>query len=616
MCRIVGIVDFNGSLKEVLEERLISMRDSLAHGGPDDAGIYTDKENGIALGHRRLSIIDTSPAGHQPMSNHDQTIWITYNGEIYNFQELRNELVSSGYSFKSRTDTEVLIHGYEYWGIETLLSKLQGMFAFAIYDKRENDFRLTLARDRFGIKPLYYFYDKKRFIFASEVNGVMKSGLVTDKKNLNSLIYFLQMGSVPEPLTTVENVFSLPAGHYMTISKTETNIKKHWDLLDFYKNSSTDSLENTINKGREYFLRACKLHLVSDVPVGVFLSGGLDSSSLVSVCSKLIEKKLTTISINFDEPDFNEGQYARLVAERFKTEHHEIILKSSDFINQADNIFLAMDQPTIDGVNTYFISHAAKSLELKVVLSGIGGDEVFLGYKHYRNTCRIKLLQKTLALLPNRLRRLYLDSLLSLCNITGFNRLSKLEYLKNPSDTNSYFLYRGLFTPGQIQKILGISKKELNATDEIFSDYKFNSLIECFNYLDFHHYLQDQILKDTDFMSMSCGVEVRVPFLDHKLVEYITGVKPSLKLSSNTNKFLLTEIVKDLPLEIIHRSKMGFVFPFEKWIKKEWGNLKLNSIRDIVSDKIFFNDLSTNFSNGKVHWSRVWGLFVLEKFLR
>ena len=310
MCRIVGIADFNKSLSSEIEPIVISMRDSLSHGGPDDAGVYIDKENGIALGHRRLSIIDLSSAGHQPMSNHDRTIWITYNGEIYNFQELRNELTVLGYSFKSKTDTEVLVYGYEKWGIDELLKKLRGMFAFAIYDKRgSTGFRLILARDRFGIKPLYYYKDKDRLIFASEVKGIMRSMLVPDEKNMEALVCFLQLGSVPSPLTTIRKVFSLPSGCYMDVREGVIDIKKYYDIEDYINNSGDKNklydYNEILSKTKSLLSESVRSHLISDVPIGIFLSGGLDSSSLVALASHNSGAQITTLSVIFEEEDFN-----------------------------------------------------------------------------------------------------------------------------------------------------------------------------------------------------------------------------------------------------------------------------------------------------------------------
>ena len=615
MCRIVGIADFKRSLGSELEPLVIKMRDSLSHGGPDDAGIYVDKENGVALGHRRLSIIDLTSCGHQPMSNQKKTLWITYNGEIYNFQKLKEELVKVGYEFKSKTDTEVILYGYEEWGIEGLLTRLRGMFAFAIYDCRQgiNDFKLILAKDRFGIKPLYYYHDKERgrFIFASEMKAIIKSQLVPNEKNVEAMVRFLQLGSVPVPLTTVKNVYSLPSGHYMTVDKGGASLKQYWNLSNYFnKSSKTVSFDEALSSTRTLLEESVKLHLISDVPLGVFLSGGIDSSSLVALASKYRDKPLTTLSIIFNEPEYNEAQYMRLMAKKYKTDHREVLLQNKDFLNELPKIFSCMDEPTIDGVNTYFISKAAKEAGLTVVLSGVGGDEVFLGYKHFKLAknleCPIKFINK----LPALIRKIPIKLLTQ--------NLSKISYFEDPSPQNSYLAFRGLFTPVQIQDLLGISEADFQSYGEPFQSLNGsipNSLVDSFDFLDFEHYLQDQILKDTDFMSMAHSIELRVPYLDHFLVEYVVGLQSNLKLHNGVNKSLLVKALgDDLPGEIWNRPKMGFIFPFDRWIKDNCKELMDISLNNDTFNRGFQEKMWNNFKCSKIHWSREWGLVVASKF--
>ncbi len=621
MCRIVGIVDFKGNLKDSIESITVNMRDSLTHGGPDDAGIYLNKEAGIALGHRRLSIIDTSSAGHQPMSNKDQTIWITYNGEIYNFLELRKELIECGYEFKSRTDTEVIIYGYEAWGIEELLFRLRGMFAFAIFDYRQKDLNLILAKDRFGIKPLYYYKDSEKFLFSSEVKAFLKSKLIPNEINLESIVRFLQLGSIPAPLTTIKDVYSLPASHYMVITKDGYSMKQYWDLYNFFGNQRDQNkfqpTNEIINKTHDLLTESVNLHLISDVPLGVFLSGGIDSSAIVSLASKFT-KKLNTLSVIFEETEYSEARYAKLVAEQYDTNHHEILVKSKDFYEELPNIFNAMDQPTIDGVNTYFISKAAKEVGLTVVLSGIGGDEVFLGYKYFRQAKNIEAGMKLMRLFPNMFR----NNIVALTTLVGSiftgKNLEKLSYLKKPTDVNSYLLFRGLFTPKEIQNLLEISENEINsfgAPLKLSNGKVSTSLLESLDILDFKHYLQNQILKDTDFMSMWHAVEVRVPFLDHTLVEYVFNLPNHLKLQSNVNKpLIVNSLGNDLPKELWDRPKMGFTFPFEHWIKDNCNELMEISLNNDNLNRGFQEKMWNNFKEGKAHWSRVWGLIAAKKF--
>ena len=624
MCRIVGIADFNRSLGPEIEPIVISMRDSLSHGGPDDAGVYTDKENGIALGHRRLSIIDLSSAGHQPMSNQDNTIWITYNGEIYNFQELRNELTVLGYSFKSKTDTEVLIYGYEKWGIGILLKKLQGMFAFAIYDKRGNaGYRLILARDRFGIKPLYYYKDKDRLIFASEVKGIMKSMLVPDEKSTEALVCFLQLGSIPSPLTTIRKIFSLPSGNYMDVREGVIDIKKYYDIGDYINNSvnkdKSYNYSEILSKTKSLLSESVKGHLISDVQTGIFLSGGLDSSSLVALASHCSDIPITTLSVIFEEEDFNEAQYAKLVAEKFKTDHKEVLLRKKDFFDEIPQILRIMDQPTIDGINTYFISKAAKETGLKVVLSGVGADEIFLGYAHFKRAMFLDKNMRMISKISPLMRGELINNILLVSKFFGYKGAEKLSYVNDLTNENSYLLFRGLFTPSQIQELLDINQKQYSEILEnslLCSGLSNGKLINTFNKLEFKHYLQNQILKDSDCMSMSNSIELRVPYLDHLLVEYVVGLPAELKLNNNMNKPLLVNMMSDyVPSEILKRKKMGFTFPLNEWIHNESDYFLSNCLKQKYFEPKAVKKNWKEFNNDQLHWSRVWALVIANQWM-
>ncbi|MBI3308909.1 MAG: asparagine synthase (glutamine-hydrolyzing), partial [Candidatus Melainabacteria bacterium] len=357
MCRIAGVIDFKNSLGKKLEEVTISMRDSMVYGGPDDAGLFMSNNKKVAFGNRRLSIIDLSSNGHQPMSNKTKTIWITYNGEIYNFRELRKELQQEGCTFLSGSDTEVIVNGYEQWGIEKLISKLRGMFAFAIYDERDviNGHKLYLVRDRFGIKPLYYYHSDKYLIFASEVKAIAGCGLISQEENIDAMVKFLQLGSIPVPLTTIKNVYSIPASHYLELKNENITIKRYWNISQVFK-SSTNNMKygDVVELIKSTLDKVMQLHLISDAPLGVFLSGGLDSSALCAIASKYQQNPLVTLSLVFEENSFSEAKYSRLVAKKFNTNHNEITLTEKDFMDEIPSIISAMDQPTVDGVNTYF----------------------------------------------------------------------------------------------------------------------------------------------------------------------------------------------------------------------------------------------------------------------
>lgn len=628
MCRIAGLFDFKGSLRNELENIVIRMRDSMVHGGPDDSGLFINQTRSLCLGHRRLSIIDISALGHQPMSNNAKNIWITYNGEIYNFNQLRQELISLGYDFKSKTDTEVIIYGYEKWGIEGLLRKLRGMFAFVIYDERNEFPKLIFARDRFGIKPLYYYKDSEKVLFASEVRAILNSTIVPNEKNEEAFIRFLQLGSVPSPLTTIKNIYSLPAGHYIELSEKGFFIKQYWDLLNSFNNNLPIRSYTVQNDRRKIvenisliLKESIKLHLISDVPLGVFLSGGIDSSCLVSLASRTLQKPVTTLSVTFEEEEYNEAKYARLVAQKYETDHREVLIKKNDFINELPQIFNAMDQPTIDGVNTYFISKAAKEAGLTVVLSGAGGDEVFLGYRHYRTAGLLKNYLNILKFLPGLLRK----KILNLSVIAGISLgkpgIEKIEYLNEPTAKNAYNLFRGLFTKKQIKKLTGTSLELAgykNGNDVFDRNDLFecsSSLINSFDYFDFNHYLQNQILKDTDFMSMYNSIEIRVPFLDHFLVEQVLNLSPDLKLGGNINKSLLVDSIGEkLPNEVVYRKKKGFTFPISSWLKSESEYFRHSCLSNTFLEPKIVNSLWESFMEEKIHWSRIWALVVYNQF--
>jgi len=656
MCGIAGIVKLHGPIttEDVVAVRV--MLDTQVHRGPDGEGLVVlgavSQELGVrseelvgrnteycsfltahsslsaVLGHRRLSIIDLSDAGRQPMSNADRTMWVTYNGEIYNFRELREELGQNGYRFASQTDTEVLVYGYEEWGIEGLLSRLRGMFAFAVYDsgtksskstRTTAEARLILAKDRFGIKPLYYYHDGNRLLFASEVRPLRRSGLVPDELSLEAFVRYLQLGSVPVPLTTVKNLFALPAGHYLTVSPQEVKLKEYWNLANCMRQADSvpanADRSGTLPQIQSLLEEAVQSHLISDVPLGVFLSGGIDSSALVALTSRARNQAVQTVSVVFDEQEYNEASYAHMVAERYHTDHHEIRLRSSDWLAALPKIYAAMDQPTVDGINTYFVAQAAKQAGLTVVLSGIGGDEVFLGYGHLKHSISFECQRRLLAYLPQALRRRVLTASARAGGLVGRMGFEKLGYLENPTFENTYLLFRGLFTPQQTQALLGMSTKELHAYGPMVQSSNGEQLevwSKAAPWFEFTYYLQSQLLKDADCMSMAHSIETRVPFLDHRLVAYVMGLPHAWKIDSRVNKPLLVHALKgSLPQSVWQRSKMGFSFPFADWMKQQADTFAEDGFGHELLNKAATKDIWRKFREGRLHWSRPWALAVL-----
>jgi len=611
MCGIAGIYHFK-FFSPPYTEVLYKMLKVLSHRGPDDRGVYFSADKRLGLGHCRLSIIDLSSLGHQPMSNLSQTIWLAHNGEIYNYQQLRNELKEAGYSFVSCADTEVIIYGYQHWGIEGLLKRLKGMFAFALYDCQSKPCRLILARDRFGIKPLYYYQSGELIAFASEVKAISASGLAPFKKNDKAKINFLVLGSIPEPMSTLKDVFLLPAGTYMSVEGNQARIVRYYELLDSFSQPKLNlSNVNVYEDLRQKLEELIDLYLISDAPLGVFLSGGLDSSALVALAarSKLRSKPLVTLSVIFEEKEFSEDLYQKIISQKYNTEHYALKITSKDFYREIDNILDAMDQPTVDGINTYFVSQAAKKTGLKAVLSGLGADEVFCGYPWFKKIRWLKKIYRSGKFLG------YFWDLIGSLNI----RSQKLSYFKGDL-LGLYLGLRGLFSPAQIAKLLEIDRKEIEMEIQKIgslcqrSDIKKLDPIDWLSYMEINFYLKNQLLKDTDFMSMYHALETRVPYLEHSLVEYIARIDADLKIKPNTPKPLLAKSLKDiLPTEIIFKRKQGFVFPWQVWFKKDGRGFLEEGLSNLSLNKKYVFALWQKFQEGRLHWSRIWALYVAGK---
>ncbi len=636
MCGIAGIVRLAGRATPQDVVSVLRMLDAEVHRGPNDWGVLYpdtlandpqieteldsrgrghdfryDRACGLeaVLGSRRLSILDLSEKGRMPMGSADGRTWITYNGEIYNFRELRSELIQCGYEFRSNSDTEVLLHGYEQWG-EAMLPRLRGMFACALL-RTGSVPSVLIAKDRFGIKPLYYFADEERLLFASEVKSLMASGLVPNQADVEAMVRFLQLGSVPVPLTTVRCVRALPAAHALQCQRSNITVRKYWDLNRCFGSNRT--AVNAEQDMLSLLTGSVRAHSVSDVPLGIFLSGGIDSSALVALASLAGQQPIKTVSVTFDEPDYDESVYARLVARQYGTQHGEIKLTRRDFFNALPKIFDAMDQPTVDGVNTYFVSRAAKAFGLTVVFAGTGADEIFLGYQHLQRAALLRRASQAISHIPKAMR----TSVVGAAYHAGlpYGRREKLPYLNNPSRQNIYLLFRGLFGPHQIQRFLGITEREVRdiglrpfgSASDSPQDFE-DALVS----LEFQHYLQNQLLKDTDFMSMAHSIEVRVPYLDDQVVDSVLGVPAAQRLHGKTPKPLLVKALGErLPRAVWDRRKKGFTFPFGDWLRGDPGLLEADVQTRRIFESISVQQLWSQFRKGGVHWSRPWALSVL-----
>ena len=648
MCGICGIINFEGS--SVNPAALTKMRDTMAHRGPDDKGaVFLTGMNGeqrsegvefenidqlsdlnvqpsaynIGLAHRRLSIIDLSAAGHQPMSNQDKSVWIIYNGETYNFREIRQELQLKGYRFQSKTDTEVILQLYVEMG-ERCLEKLKGMFAFAIWDSRSR--KLFLARDRIGIKPLYYHWDGQRMVFASEVRALLASGLVPRRLNDTGLQSYLMFGGVQSPLTLIENVYSLMPGHKLVVQDGVLQIDSYWNIQSHPADYSISDMPEKLPALLEDSIR---MRMVSDVPIGAFLSGGIDSSAVVSLMSQSGVNLIKTVSMVFKETEFDERVHARKVAELFGTEHHEIPFTEGDLLSKLPYALTAMDQPTADGVNTYFVSQAAKEAGLTVVLSGLGGDELFGGYESFRAVPKMEQFWRVGRDLPPSVR-----NVLSLAYRTFSpknDRHSKIsDFLKiGPGILgHSYFIMRTFFAENKLKALLkqktNFWNNEHFCSSHIDLLRRVNSMdaINQVSLLEAATYMHNILLRDTDFMSMAHSIEVRVPLIDYRLIELMLSIPGKFKLNGSGPKHLLWKNLRHpLPDSIIHRPKQGFTLPFERWLRQE-----LNSeVKDVIFsplDKIseFVNQNEVEqvwkeFEDGRTSWHRVWILYVLKKWV-
>jgi asparagine synthase (glutamine-hydrolysing) len=629
MCGIVGIVARETQISPATLEQATR---SLAHRGPDDSGmvllqVEQPEPLQIGLGHRRLAILDLSPLGHQPMQDPVTGNWIVFNGEIYNFRELREELEASGVEFKSHSDTEVILAAYRIWG-ESCLTRLGGMFAVALWDAHRK--RLLLARDPMGIKPLYYFQSAGTFIFASEIRTLLQMGMVPRKLDPTGILSYLTFGSVYEPWTIVDGVKAVPPGHLLTLENGSVSRREYWSPL---RPSSLPSLNLNLQSGDgiatgaelSAILRDAVLsHLVSDVPVGVFLSGGIDSSALVAVLSHN-GVRANTFSLVFEEEEFNEGKYSREIAHRFGTEHHQIAISQQDTLAVLPAALRAMDQPTIDGINTYLVSAKTRAAGVKVALTGLGADEMFAGYSNFRRVPKMEAFSKRFGRLPGLVKGLMSASMALFGGRSDRGR-KLAELATNEDSVHPYFMLRTLFGTEGREALFSASdyEKSQQALDGMLRESVTASEsldpVNRVSFLESHFYMRNTLLRDSDFMSMAHGLELRVPFLDKTLVEACLRIPGARKLEGGSPKgLLLASLGVELPREIVNRPKRGFTLPFEQWLRGE--------MRSVVEDVLLKNDWDqisirtsgvrevwNRFRAGKTSWSRPWSLFVLKRW--
>ena len=621
MCGIVGIVAQNGSVPVDVLERATQ---SLAHRGPDDHGTViirteTPTPLEVGLGNRRLAILDLSPLGHQPMQDPNTKNWIAYNGEIYNFKELRARLEKEGDRFVSHSDTEVILKGYARWG-DRVVNELRGMFAFAIWDSKAR--RLFLARDPMGIKPLYFFKSDRSFLFASEVRTLLGTGLVPRHLDEAGLLSYLTFGSVYDPFTLVEGVRALPAGHSLSWERGSLLEQPYWDLVATSGVNVSAVKEDEVDALIDESVR---MQMVSDVPVGVFLSGGIDSSSLVGVLARS-GVRCSTFSVVFREAEYSEAEHSRAVAKHFKTDHHEIIASQQDVLAMIPFALKAMDQPTMDGVNTYFVSQKTREAEVKVALSGLGGDEVFAGYSSFRTVPRMERFARSWVHLPAFIREALANGYSMLTPASDHGRKVASLLRGNGRLIHPYFLSRMLFTPAQSDALLHSKKaSSFERATSVLRDAECRARpldpVNRVSYLETRCYMLNTLLRDSDSMSMAHGLEVRVPLVDHMLVQHVLGMPGSTKLDSQTPKPLLVRaLAGKLPEEIVHRPKRGFTLPFEHWLRQdlrpeiERTASTLHGVLENVIRPQAVRQVCQDFDRAETSWTRPWSIYVLNQW--
>jgi asparagine synthase (glutamine-hydrolysing) len=634
MCGICGTIGLD---KAAADQAVRRMMAALVHRGPDEEGLLIAPQAApsVAFGMRRLSIIDL-PGGHQPVFNESGDISVIYNGEIYNFQILRAELERHGHRFATRSDTEVIVHAYEEWG-DGIWGRLRGMFAIAILDARPDRSgtpRVLLARDRLGIKPLYFTQVGGAILFGSEVRALLASRLVPRHLSVGALDSFLMFGSVCEPMTLVDGVFSLPPGHWMTIPATgrpeRVVPEAYWSFGDAALKKSRKepaTLGAAATMVRPLLEDAVKGHLISDVPLGVFLSSGLDSTAIVALASRA-QAGLHTFTVVFPEEAFSEAEAARATARHFGTQHEELMLGGDEMLEHLDEAVSSLDQPSMDGINTFFVSWAARRAGLKVALSGLGGDEIFGGYSTFVSASRTSRVAAIGRKLPRALR----SATASAVGRAGAGRGDagrKLAALWRNAESfpHPYFFTRALFTPDHVRALRG--EEQAIGADSPWRAWMMESARQAAGFdsftavscLEARSYMVNTLLRDTDSVSMAHSLEVRVPLLDHVLVESVAQLPAAAKQRRGLKKALLVEALHGiLPESILGQRKRTFTFPWEHWLRGSLkGRVSAGLAKPAPALAAFLDARTTNavwlaFASAKTNWSRPWSLYVLNQW--
>ena len=627
MCGINGIALSTRSGRSLDRSVLEGMRDVIKHRGPDDVGMFID--GNVGLGHRRLSIVDVA-SGHQPMTNEDGSLQITYNGEIYNHSDFRNELEARGHVYRSHCDTETILHLYEEHG-DGCVNYLRGMFAFAIWDAKKRE--LFIARDRLGVKPLYYFHsDDGSLYFGSEIKTLFQTGAITPEINFSALPDYLANHATSGEETLYRGVRRLLPGHTLVWRDGALEIKKYWDV-SFSKTEDRGRTDRDyIAEWYELFRTSVRLRLMADVPLGMFLSGGIDSSAIAAVMSTMVDEPIKTFSVAFAEREANELAYARIVAEAYRTNHHEVVVSPEEFFNALPRLVWHEDEPLAhpSSVALYFVSLLA-SQHVKVVLTGEGSDELLAGYGRYRKTIlNLSLGKRYQSLTPRTIRGAVRSGIQGLPTSRMRQKLLRSFLGVEPDIESIYFdnfavfplaMQGDLLSNATLERIGGIDPYA--GVRAALEETNAESLLDRLLYADIKTYLHELLMKQ-DQMSMATSIESRVPFLDHKLVEFTCSLPERMKLRGGTTKYILRQTMKGvLPEAILTRSKMGFPVPIGAWFRGAYRSvideyvLSERTMSRGLFNKDFVHELVNRHQSGvENHEERLWALVNFEIWQR
>jgi asparagine synthase (glutamine-hydrolysing) len=642
MCGICGTIGF--SSRETGEAIVRRMLAAIVHRGPDEEGIMVAPP--IAAGARRLSIIDL-PGGSQPVWNETGTLAVVFNGEIYNFRELREELEARAHQFRSQSDTEVIVHAYEEWG-EDSVKRLRGMFAFVVVElpqgRNGRATRVFLARDRVGIKPLYYARADGIFLFASEVRALLASGLVPMRLSAETVTEYLLFGSAGEPTTLVQGVFSLPPGHCLSVRSDDPGCapepKAYWEGPQTFESvaetkivarTSGSKTASPALQVRSLLEDSVRRHLIADVPIGVFLSSGIDSTAIAALAAS-VRGGIQTFTVAFPDTAFSEAKIARQTADRLGTQHCETVISGDEMVSRLGEAITALDQPSMDGINTYFVSWAARQAGLKVALSGLGSDEIFGGYSSFRATTQIRTIALAAGFVPQALRK-FIGSRIRCTNFFESSpdaiRKALAAWIQPNLFPHPYFFTRVLFAPQAFTLHLrdsAVPWDSMSWYQWLASAVKQSRSMDRFtqvSWLELRSYMVNTLLRDTDSMSMRNSLEVRVPFLDTPLVEYVLALPESAKRGAGPPKALLIEALGNLlPEEVVNQPKRTFTFPWEYWMRGKLGERVAVGLGDWapalgeVLDVRFGQSVWRNFLLGRRTWSRPWSLYLLNEWIK